>query len=192
MNRFLILGAVGLAAILVAGGLDLWINRDEPDPPPAAGVAPALPVVPAAAPPQPKAEAPAVPASTSEAIADAVPAPPAARPASSPPSPSPPPHPAPTPSSAAPSPPAPLQPAIVPNAAADRREPASPTFDIVRVNREGAAVIAGHATPDATVTVRDGAQALGTVRADRRGDWVLVPDRALEPGARQLSLEALD
>ena len=36
------------------------------------------------------------------------------------------------------------------------KEPIRPSFDIVRVNREGDAVIAGRAAPDAEVTVTDG------------------------------------
>ncbi len=63
-----------------------------------------------------------------------------------------------------------------------------PRFDIVRVAPDGAVVIAGRATPGALVTVRDGERALGTVTADARGEWVLLPDQPLSPGSRELSL----
>ncbi|HEV7367594.1 LysM peptidoglycan-binding domain-containing protein [Arenibaculum sp.] len=68
---------------------------------------------------------------------------------------------------------------------------AGPSFDVVRVNPAGDAVIAGRAAPDARVTVFDGAQEIGTVTADRRGEWVLLPEQPLAPGDRELSLAAL-
>jgi nucleoid-associated protein YgaU len=77
-------------------------------------------------------------------------------------------------------------PSVVPQAAA----PASPSFDIVKVGPSGTAVIAGRAEPGAKVTVRDGDKVIGEVTADRRGEWVLVPDQPIGPGDRLLSLEA--
>jgi len=65
-----------------------------------------------------------------------------------------------------------------------------PSFDVVRVTRDGNAVIAGRAAPGATVTVLDQGQPLGTVTADPRGEWVLIPQRQLQSGARELSIEA--
>jgi nucleoid-associated protein YgaU len=70
--------------------------------------------------------------------------------------------------------------------------PVPPTFDIVKVGPTGTAVIAGRAEPGSKVTVRDGDKVLGEVTADRRGEWVLVPDHPIGPGDRLLSLEALD
>ena len=66
--------------------------------------------------------------------------------------------------------------------------PSGPRFDIVRVAPDGAAVIAGRATPGSSVTVRDGEQPLGSVEADGRGEWVLLPDQPLIPGTRELNL----
>jgi nucleoid-associated protein YgaU len=63
-----------------------------------------------------------------------------------------------------------------------------PSFDVVRVSPGGRAVIAGRAEPGAEVTVLDDGETLGTVQADKRGEWVLVPDKNLDPGDRQLSL----
>lgn len=66
---------------------------------------------------------------------------------------------------------------------------AVPTFDVVRVSPDGTAVIAGRAMPGAAVTISDGDRELGTVTADKRGEWVLTPTQALTPGSRTLSLK---
>jgi nucleoid-associated protein YgaU len=65
-----------------------------------------------------------------------------------------------------------------------------PSFDVVRVNPQGGAVMAGRAAPGAEVTVLDGDQPVGRVTADRNGEWVLVPDAPLPPGSHQLGLAA--
>lgn len=78
-----------------------------------------------------------------------------------------------------------------PTASAPER-PASdhPSFDIVRINPKGDAVIAGRAEPGAEVEVRDGDNTVGKVTADSRGEWVLVPEQPLTPGAHNLNLVA--
>ena len=68
----------------------------------------------------------------------------------------------------------------------------NPTFDVVRVSREGNAVIAGRASPGSEVTVHAGEDVVGTVKADDRGEWVLAPAAPLESGSHPLSLRALD
>ncbi|HSK41989.1 MAG TPA: LysM peptidoglycan-binding domain-containing protein [Arenibaculum sp.] len=68
----------------------------------------------------------------------------------------------------------------------------APAFDIVRVNPQGDAVVAGRAAPHSDVTVFDGADPIGTVTADGQGEWVLLPERPLAPGSRELSLTARD
>jgi nucleoid-associated protein YgaU len=68
--------------------------------------------------------------------------------------------------------------------------PVSPSFDVVKVGPTGTAVIAGRAEPGSKVTVRDGDKVIGEVTADRRGEWVLVPDQPIGPGDRLLALEA--
>jgi nucleoid-associated protein YgaU len=77
-----------------------------------------------------------------------------------------------------------------PTAAPQPKGPVPPSFDIVKVGPNGTAVIAGRAEPESRVVVRDGEKVIGTVTADRRGEWVLVPDQPIAPGDRLLSLEA--
>jgi nucleoid-associated protein YgaU len=68
--------------------------------------------------------------------------------------------------------------------------PVPPSFDVVKVAPGGTVVIAGRAEPGAKVVVRDGDKAIGEVTADRRGEWVLVPEQPMAPGNRLLSAEA--
>ena len=67
---------------------------------------------------------------------------------------------------------------------------AAPSFDVVRIEPDGSAVIAGRAAPGSTVTILDGGKPVGTVTADARGEWVLVPGTAMPPGARELTLQS--
>ncbi len=66
----------------------------------------------------------------------------------------------------------------------------APSFDVVRVAPDGVTVIAGRAEPGAQVSILDRDQVLGTVTADRRGEWVFIPDLPLPPGSRELGLVA--
>ncbi len=77
-----------------------------------------------------------------------------------------------------------------PSAPADVGQPRRPTFDVVRVNPRGDAVIAGRAAPYAEVTIREGKTKIGKVTADSRGEWVLVPKEPLAAGSRELSLSS--
>lgn len=77
------------------------------------------------------------------------------------------------------------------NTAAETVQPSpSPSYDIVRVNPKGDAVMAGRAAPGAAVEIREDDKVIGKVTADQRGEWVFVPDKPLAPGNRQLSLSA--
>jgi nucleoid-associated protein YgaU len=67
---------------------------------------------------------------------------------------------------------------------------APPSFDVVRVNPSGDAVIAGRAEPDAEVTILDQGKAIGSVKADNRGEWVFLPESALDPGEHSFTLES--
>ena len=68
--------------------------------------------------------------------------------------------------------------------------PIRPSFDVVRVNPKGDAVIAGRAAPNVEIIVRSGDKEVGRVRSDARGEWVLVPDAPLVPGTQELSIES--
>ena len=68
--------------------------------------------------------------------------------------------------------------------------PIPPSFDVVRVNPSGDTVIAGRAEPNAKVTILDRGNVLGTVEADGRGEWVFLPDAALNPGEHSFTLES--
>jgi len=65
-----------------------------------------------------------------------------------------------------------------------------PSFDIVRVEPGGRAVVAGRAAPGAEVELLAGERVLDRVRADRRGEWVSTPKEPLTPGGLELSLRA--
>lgn len=67
--------------------------------------------------------------------------------------------------------------------------PSLPSFDIVRVDRSGDAVIAGRASPGATVTVYANGAALATAAAGVDGSWVMSTETPLDAGAVELSLE---
>ncbi|WP_247876125.1 LysM peptidoglycan-binding domain-containing protein [Azospirillum sp. TSH100] len=83
---------------------------------------------------------------------------------------------------------APAQPAAKPEPAKEPAKPAAPSFDVVRVAPDGATVMAGRAAPGAEVTVTDGGSTVASAKADQRGEWVMLPDRPLAPGTRELNL----
>jgi nucleoid-associated protein YgaU len=68
--------------------------------------------------------------------------------------------------------------------------PHRPSFDVVRINPTGDAVMAGRAAPNSTVIIQDGEREVGRVQADQRGEWVYVPNQPLPSGTRELSLTA--
>jgi len=84
--------------------------------------------------------------------------------------------------------------AVVANDAAQGGADAStaPSFDVVRVNPNGDAVIAGRAKPGATVTLLDDGKVIGSAKADDRGDWVLLPNSSIAPGEHKFTLQAQD
>lgn len=65
-----------------------------------------------------------------------------------------------------------------------------PSFDVVRINPQGDAVMAGRAAPNSQVQIFDGGKLIGTVTSDARGEWVFLPNDPLPPGGRELSLAA--
>ena len=68
----------------------------------------------------------------------------------------------------------------------------APSFDIVRITPQGDTVMAGRARPGEKVEIYDGANKIGEVVADKRGEWVFVPTSPLAPGSRRLSLKMID
>ncbi|WP_051431984.1 LysM peptidoglycan-binding domain-containing protein [Rhodovibrio salinarum] len=81
--------------------------------------------------------------------------------------------------------------ARAPDAQVTRAEPPQvPSFDIVRVERSGEAVIAGRAAPGSRVTVLRDGQTVARSEANTRGEFVAIPHRPLPSGQLQLTLRA--
>lgn len=72
--------------------------------------------------------------------------------------------------------------------------PERPSFDVVRIDREGRSVMAGRAPAGSQVTVMiegpKGNVVVGKTESDSEGQWVLVPDRTLPAGTGTLTLSA--
>ncbi|HQT47572.1 MAG TPA: Ig-like domain-containing protein, partial [Acidocella sp.] len=84
-------------------------------------------------------------------------------------------------------PPAPA-PAPAQSAAPQKTGPSAPVFDVVRVDAQGNTVLAGRATPGATVTVKDNGAVIGTAVADAQGAFVILPEKPLPAGAQSITL----
>ncbi len=69
-----------------------------------------------------------------------------------------------------------------------RDEAALPSFDIVRVDRSGYAVIAGRAKPGATVTIFANGEEWATTVAEADGAWAVASEVPLDAGPVELSL----
>ncbi|MEK7265897.1 MAG: LysM peptidoglycan-binding domain-containing protein [Pseudomonadota bacterium] len=67
--------------------------------------------------------------------------------------------------------------------------PSLPSFDIVRVDRTGYAVIAGRAAPGAKVTIYANEKPLADTVAGADGSWAISTETPLEAGSVELSLE---
>lgn len=70
------------------------------------------------------------------------------------------------------------------------RSAVPPTFDVVRVSREGTGVIAGRAEPHSDVVVKAGNSVIGSAAANKNGEWVLIFQKPLDPGSQKLTLQA--
>ena len=68
--------------------------------------------------------------------------------------------------------------------------PEVPSFDVVRISRGGTGVLAGRAAPDSLVRLLVDNRPVGSVRADRNGEWVMILEEPLAPGTVELSLTA--
>ena len=65
----------------------------------------------------------------------------------------------------------------------------TPSIEIVRVSPAGDSVVAGRAEPGAEVVVSDKGKAVGRTKADKRGDWVVIPG-PLPPGDHELTAKS--
>jgi nucleoid-associated protein YgaU len=65
---------------------------------------------------------------------------------------------------------------------------APPSFDVVRVDPRGTAVVAGRGAPRASVSLMAGDQQVATAEIDAAGEWVIVLSDPLPTGTIELSL----
>jgi nucleoid-associated protein YgaU len=79
----------------------------------------------------------------------------------------------------------PQQPMAQPEPPADDSKP---TFDTIRVESDGSAVMAGRGVPDSDVTVMLDGKPIGSTKSDPGGAWVLIPEEPVPPGDHQLTL----
>lgn len=86
----------------------------------------------------------------------------------------------------------PVQPVavVVPPSVPVAPAPQAPSFDIVRVNPQGGAVVAGRAAPDSEVTLRQDGQIVGSGKTNAQGQFVVLPDKPLAPGGQELTLSS--
>ncbi|MDQ0316442.1 LysM peptidoglycan-binding domain-containing protein [Amorphus orientalis] len=66
----------------------------------------------------------------------------------------------------------------------------TPTYDIVRIEPSGDAVIAGKASPGATIELRANGEVIASTTANQAGEWVIVLDRPLAPGTYDIALHS--
>ena len=100
---------------------------------------------------------------------------------------------APAAETAAATPETPAEPAAAETASAAEAaatEPVKPTFDVVRVEPDGSAVIAGRASPAADVVVTLSGNELGAAKATENGEWVVVTTTPIAPGSYELKAVA--
>lgn len=63
-----------------------------------------------------------------------------------------------------------------------------PSFDIIRIEPNGQSIIAGRAEPFSQWILLNNGEPIGSVQADLNGEWVVLPDASLVPGANDFSL----
>ncbi|MEM9270717.1 MAG: hypothetical protein AAGA78_17490, partial [Pseudomonadota bacterium] len=82
--------------------------------------------------------------------------------------------------------------ASLPDIVSAAEDPAEPQFDLVRIEQDGAGLIAGRAEPGATVRVLSGQKEIARVEASASGEFVAFIDAPGEEEGRGLSLVAED
>jgi nucleoid-associated protein YgaU len=68
--------------------------------------------------------------------------------------------------------------------------PQRPSFDVIRIDADGTAVVAGRAAAGAEVSLLIDGDAFATAEADRNGEWVMVLSDPLPAGQIELTLRA--
>ncbi|WHA40290.1 LysM peptidoglycan-binding domain-containing protein [Agrobacterium larrymoorei] len=97
---------------------------------------------------------------------------------------------APRPEAPAPATPAPQQPAQAPAPATQGNAAQLPSFDVLRVEPDGSAVIAGKAQPGAQLEILNKGQVIAKTPVEGSGDFAAVLDNPLPPGDHELVLRA--
>ncbi|HAC57087.1 MAG TPA: peptidoglycan-binding protein LysM, partial [Rhodobiaceae bacterium] len=75
---------------------------------------------------------------------------------------------------------------------AEEEDPSIPTFDIVRVERDGATLAAGRSLPGARIQLKANGEVVAEVTADDNGEWVAVLEKPLSPGTTELRITAIN
>ncbi|MCW0979873.1 LysM peptidoglycan-binding domain-containing protein [Agrobacterium sp. BT-220-3] len=91
----------------------------------------------------------------------------------------------------------PAQPVSTPAAApapgdAAQATPGAPTFDVLRVEPDGSAVVAGKAQPGAKLEILSNGKVIAQTTIDGTGDFAAVFDNPLPPGDHELVLRSTD
>jgi len=73
---------------------------------------------------------------------------------------------------------------------AEVKAPITPAFDVLRVEPDGSAVIAGRAEPGATIEVNSDEGAVASVKVGPSGDFAIALDQPLPAGDHQLVLKS--
>jgi outer membrane protein OmpA-like peptidoglycan-associated protein len=71
---------------------------------------------------------------------------------------------------------------------ADKADKPLSTFDVVRIDPQGASVFAGQAPPNANVSIQSDGQVVASATADETGAWAIVTEHKFAPGEYTLSL----
>lgn len=71
-----------------------------------------------------------------------------------------------------------------------QKEALRPTFDVVRVEKDGSVVMAGQAEAGATVVVRAGKEEIGRAVANENGEWIIQEDHKLDSKEHAIELSA--
>ncbi len=72
---------------------------------------------------------------------------------------------------------------------AEEAEAKGASFDIVRVEEDGSAVLAGRAMPGDKVRILIDNEVAGETQANDRGEWVVIPVSSMPAGAHQIQIE---